>query len=67
MAAQANLKLVTRDDGDKQRALEAAIAQYGATEHSTVQRNLNGQTGGMLPLLRLHGARLTLTSMTGLS
>ncbi|MDZ4108809.1 MAG: recombinase RecA, partial [Brevundimonas sp.] len=27
MAAQANLKLVTRDDGDKQRALEAAIAQ----------------------------------------
>ncbi len=27
VAAQANLKLVTRDDGDKQRALEAAIAQ----------------------------------------
>ncbi|MDP1912164.1 recombinase RecA [Brevundimonas sp.] len=27
MAAQANLKLVGKDDGDKQRALEAAIAQ----------------------------------------
>ena len=46
MAAQANLKLVTRDDGDKQRALEAAIAQIDRAfgKGSVMKLGKNGVT-----------------------
>ena len=46
VAAQANLKLVTRDDGDKQRALEAAIAQIDRAfgKGSVMKLGKNGVT-----------------------
>lgn len=36
MASQAALKLVGKDDGDKQRALEAAIAQIDRVDRKSV-------------------------------
>jgi recombination protein RecA len=46
VAAQANLKLVTRDDSDKQRALEAAIAQIDRAfgKGSVMKLGKNGVT-----------------------
>ena len=46
VAAQANLKLVSRDDGDKQRALEAAIAQIDRAfgKGSVMKLGKNGVT-----------------------
>jgi hypothetical protein len=46
VAAQANLKLVGKDDGDKQRALEAAIAQIDRAfgKGSVMKLGKNGVT-----------------------